>query len=86
MWLPVVLLLQLQIPQPVGYVNDFAGIVRPEIAQRMTALIDEVRAKSAGEIVVVTLRDLQGRTPIDFALQLGRAWRVGAETYSEGEA
>jgi uncharacterized protein len=78
MWLLVALLLQqLQIPQPVGYVNDFAGVIRPEIAQHMTAVINEVHAKCGGEIVVVTLRDLQGRPSIDFALQIGRAWGVG---------
>ena len=63
--LTLILLFQLQIPQPVGYVNDFAGVIRPGVQTRMHAVIDAVRQASGGEIVVVTLRDLGGRGPVD---------------------
>ena len=68
---------QLQLPAPTGYVNDFAGVVDAASREAMLAVIDEVRTKSGGEIVVVTLRDLQGRAAIDVARDIGRAWRVG---------
>jgi uncharacterized protein len=71
-------LLQLQIPRPVGYVNDFAGVIRPDVQEQMLALIDVVRAKSGGEIVVVTLPDLGGRPASEVAVQIGREWGVGA--------
>src|SRR3972149_6645195 len=76
--LALVLLFQLQIPQPVGYVNDFAGVIRPGIQARMQTLIDAVRQASRGEIVVVTLRDLGGRGPVDAGVQIGRGGGVGA--------
>jgi uncharacterized protein len=76
--LALVLLFQLQIPQPVGYVNDFAGVIRPDIQARMQMLIDAVRQASRGEIVVVTMRDLGGRSPVEAGLQIGRTWGVGA--------
>ena len=44
----------------------------------MQAVIDEVRQKSGGEIVVVTMPDLGGRPSIDVARDIGREWRVGA--------
>ena len=72
------LALQLQIPSPVGYVNDFAGIIDPSVEQQMLAVIDEVRRKSRGEIVVVTLADLGGRAAGDVARDIGRQWKVGA--------
>jgi uncharacterized protein len=75
---PPLLLLQLQIPAPVGYVNDFAGVLDARTSQAMTQVIDEVREKSGGEIVVVTLRDFGGRPAIDVARDIGRQWRVGA--------
>ena len=55
---------QLQIPQPIGYVNDFAHIIPDANQATMQAIIADVRAKSGGEIVVVTLPDLGGR-PIE---------------------
>lgn len=68
---------QFQIPAPVGYVNDFAGIIDPGAERAMLAVIDDVRAKSGGEIVVVTLRDLAGRASIEVARDIGREWQVG---------
>lgn len=69
---------QLELPDPVGWVNDFAGVLSPETEERLEAVILEVRAKSGGEIVVVTLPSLQGRTRDEVALELGRRWGVGA--------
>ena len=66
-----------RLPEPVGYVNDFADVITPEYEQQIQAVIDEVRAKSGGEIVVVTLPSLMGRTRDELALQIGREWGVG---------
>ncbi|MFL5384667.1 MAG: TPM domain-containing protein [Longimicrobiaceae bacterium] len=68
---------QLQLPAPVGYVNDFANVIAPAYRDSIQAVIDEVRAKSGGEIVVVTLPSLQGRNRDEVALQIGREWKVG---------
>ena len=70
---------QVQLPEPVGYVNDFADVIPPEAEVRIQAIIDEVRAKSGGEIVVVTLPSLEGRPVGEVALQIGRQWRIGPE-------
>jgi uncharacterized protein len=66
------------IPAPRGMVNDFANIIPPEQAARIDALATDVRAKSGGEIAVVTLRDLGGRDVSEIALRIGREWNVGA--------
>ncbi len=73
------LLLQIQIPAPTGYVNDFAHVIDPASRARMEAIIDRVRAASGGEIVVVTLPDLGGREAIDVGRDIGRQWKVGAQ-------
>lgn len=68
---------QLQLPAPVGYVNDFANVIDAAHRDSIQAVIDEVRTKSGGEIVVVTLPSLQGRSRDEVALQIGREWKVG---------
>jgi uncharacterized protein len=75
----VALLLQLQLPAPTGYVNDFAHVIDDSSRTAMAAVIDQVRAASGGEIVVVTLSDIGDRAPIDVARDIGRAWKVGAQ-------
>jgi uncharacterized protein len=68
---------QLQLPQPQGSVTDFANVVPPAYADSMQAVIDDVRQKSGGEIVVVTLPSLEGRPAEEVALQIGREWKIG---------
>lgn len=64
--------------RPIGYVSDFADVIAAESEARMLRLIEAVQAGSQGEIAVVTLRDIGGRDAGDVALQIGRAWGVGA--------
>src|SRR5437667_11091914 len=71
------LLLQFAIPAPRGYINDFAGVLDPASVARLDAVIADVKAKTRGEIVIVTLADIGGRSASDVALQIGREWKVG---------
>src|SRR3989454_10219430 len=77
MFLPLILA-QIAIPAPTGYVNDFAGVLDAAAVRRMEAVITDVRDKTRGEIAVVTLADIGDRAPVDVAVQIGRAWGVGA--------
>jgi len=76
----VVALLQsgVQLPAPRGMVNDFAGVLPAEAVARMEAVAQDVRAKTRGEIAVVTLADLGGRDVSEIALRIGREWKVGS--------
>src|SRR5438309_9405237 len=67
------------LPPPRGYVNDFAAGLDAAAVAHMDAVIAEVRAKSRGEIAVVTLPDIGDRAASDVALQIGRQWGVGAK-------
>ncbi len=67
------------IPAPRGLVNDFANVIPAANAARIEALVTDVRAKSKGEIAVVTLSDLAGRDVSEIALRIGREWKVGAK-------
>jgi len=75
-WL--LLLQQLALPPPRGFVNDFAGVLDPTSVAHMTAVITEIRARTRGDMAVVTLADIGERPASDVALQIGRQWGVGA--------
>ena len=66
-----------QIPAPTGLVNDFAGVLDAATVARMQRIAEDVRAKSRGEVAIVTLPDLKGRDVADVALRIGREWKVG---------
>jgi uncharacterized protein len=67
------------LPQPVGYVNDFANVLPPEAEARLTDLALRLNAATRGDMVVVTLPDLGGRPVEEVALRLGREWKIGAD-------
>jgi len=66
-----------QLPAPRGYVNDFAGVISPDDQAQIERIVQDVRAKSGGEIVIITLKDLGGRDIADIAREFGRQWKVG---------
>ena len=74
----IVVLAQVAIPPPRGYVNDFAGVLDATSVARMDAVIAEVRSATRGEIAVVTLPDIGGRPASEVAVRIGRQWGVGA--------
>jgi len=73
------LLLQVSVPPPRGFVNDFAGVLDSASIRHMEAVITEVREKTGGDIAVVTLADIDDRAASDVAVQIGRQWGVGAK-------
>jgi uncharacterized protein len=75
----VLALLQVALPAPRGYVNDFAGVLTPAVIARLDSTIAGLRARTGADIAVVTLRDLGGRSASDVAVQIGREWRVGGQ-------
>ncbi len=74
-----VLLVQVAVPAPRGYVNDFAGVLDAGTVARLESVIGEVRAPTRGEIAVVTLADIGDRAASDVAVEIGRQWGVGAQ-------
>src|SRR5712672_3287993 len=75
-WLSL-LLQGIQIPAPTGLVDDFAHILQPDAVQRMERIAEDVRAKSQGEMTIVTLPDIGTRDVQEVALEIGREWKLG---------
>src|SRR5438552_1809669 len=75
--LALTLLLQIAVPPPRGYVNDFAGVLDAASVAHMEAVIAEVRDKTRGELAVVTLPDIDDRPAAGEALEIGRRGGVG---------
>jgi uncharacterized protein len=64
--------------QPTGYLTDVAGIVDAASARAIADKAERLRNATGAEIAVVTLPTLGDYEPSDVALEIGRAWGVGA--------
>lgn len=67
-------------PTQADMVVDAAGVIGADAAAQINRIIFDVKSKYGGEIVVVTLPDIQGREAADVALRIGREWKVGEGT------
>ncbi len=59
------------------YVNDFADIIDDPAEQEMLARSAALAQKTTAQVVTVTVESLDGNTPEDYALEIGREWGVG---------
>lgn len=67
-----------QLPQPRGYVNDFAGVIAGSDAAAMEQLIGAVREATGAEIAVVTVESYAPYGSIEqYSIALAEAWGVG---------
>jgi len=67
-----------------GYVNDYAGVINPATAQRLTRLCTEVDQKAKAQIAVVTIKSLEDDSVEDFANHLFQKWGVGSKGTDRG--
>ncbi len=74
-----------ELPQPSGYVNDFADVIPPNNERTMTALIDALERRTGAQIAVATFRSMEPYPTIeDFGIALADKWGVGAEGTDSG--
>jgi uncharacterized protein len=67
-----------------GRVVDEAGLLSAVDVSAITADLAALEAKSSDQLVVVTLKSLQGYPIEDYGYQLGRAWKIGQGGVNNG--
>jgi len=84
LFVPIILLAAPNFPVLTDRVVDIAGILTPD---QKTALIAKLKAHevtTSNQIVVVTLKDLDGYDIADYGYQLGRYWQIGQKEKNNG--
>jgi uncharacterized protein len=71
-------------PEPMGPVNDFAGVIPSQYKRSMNNLAIEVMQKTGASVVVATFKSIGDSDPADFANRLYEAWGIGKEGQDKG--
>lgn len=71
-------------PLALGYVNDYAHVLSRESVTKLDSIIKELQVKTGAEVVVVTLKSLDGYPIEDVGLEIGRQWKVGQKDKNNG--
>jgi uncharacterized protein len=71
-------------PPLTGRVVDDAGILSADTQQKLDALLAEHEQQTGNQIVVATVKSLQGNDIAQYGYQLGRAWGIGQKGKNNG--
>ncbi len=71
-------------PQLTGRVVDEAALLSAPVRERITGWLAEFERASKRQLVVVTVKSLQGYPIEDFGYRLGRAWGIGEKDKNTG--
>ena len=74
----------LTFPELTGRVVDGAGILDAATREQLEKLSADLDAKTTDQLVVVTLKSLQGTSIEDYGYQLGRKWQIGQKDKNNG--
>jgi uncharacterized protein len=74
----------LTFPELSGRVVDEAGILDANAREQLEKLSADLEAKTTDQLVVVTLKSLQGTSIEDYGYQLGRKWQIGQKAKNNG--
>src|SRR3989344_1784452 len=70
--------------KPSGFVNDFAGILKPETISTLNQKLDQFSKDTGNEISVVTIEKLGDETIETYAEKLFQEWGIGKEKEDNG--
>jgi uncharacterized protein len=68
----------LLLPQPTGFVNDFANVMDLKTKQRLEEKLDRLKQQSQIEFALVTVETTGTEKIEDYSLELVRSWGVGS--------
>src|SRR5260370_24862562 len=70
---------QLPLPQPTGYVNDYAGVVDSATKERLETTIGSLERQQQIQFSVVTVDTTGGQDIFDYSLAVARGWGIGSK-------
>jgi uncharacterized protein len=72
------------LPQPTGYVSDFAHVMSDSTKAQIEQVCGEVDREAHAQIAVVTIDTLNGEPIQQYAVELENAWKVGQKGTDRG--
>lgn len=73
-----------EIPAFQGYVSDYAGILSPQMQEKLTALLQELEQKTTAQIAVLTVKTTQPLDDFQYAIKVFDSWKIGQKGKDNG--
>ena len=82
--MPVAVIAAPTFPNLTGRVVDEAGLLSPQVENELGQLLQKHEQATTDQVVVVTLKSLQGYDIADYGYQLDRHWGIGQKDKNNG--
>ena len=70
--------------KPTDYVNDFAHVLNPETAAKISNTAKQLDEKANAQVALVTINTLEGRDIESYAVDLFKQWGIGRKGTDRG--
>lgn len=74
----------LNVPQLQGRVNDYAGILNNGEKSQLESYLASVEDKTTAQLVLLTIKSLEGESLEDFSMRVAEAWKIGQKGKDNG--
>ncbi len=69
---------------PRDYVVDLAGVIREDVQERLNAYLKELEQKTTAQVLVLTVKSLDGQSIEEFAFNTKEKWKLGQKGKDNG--
>ncbi len=76
--------LALDVPKLQGYVNDYAGMISPEVKSRLETDLAAFEKSDSTQVVILTVASLEGVPIEDYGIKVAEAWKIGQKGKDNG--
>ncbi|MFQ6116891.1 MAG: TPM domain-containing protein [Candidatus Bipolaricaulia bacterium] len=73
-----------EIPQPLGYVSDYAGVIDEQTESQLNALLKELEEKTTAEVAVLTVKTTKPLDIFDYGMEVFDRWKPGKKGKDNG--
>lgn len=74
----------LDVPPLTGYVNDYGGMLSPEVKARIESELAAFEKSDSTQVVILTIPSLEGEVLEEFAIKAGETWKIGQKGKDNG--
>jgi uncharacterized protein len=72
-------------PVPTHYLNDYAGVISPDMASRLDKRLEDFERETSNQILVAIYPHMQSDSSIeDYTVRVAQAWKVGQKQRNNG--
>ncbi|MCX7770929.1 MAG: TPM domain-containing protein [Proteobacteria bacterium] len=72
------------VPKPTGYVNDYAGVLTPEIKNEINLVAEKLSNSNIAELAVLIVNSTEGVDDFQYAQAVFDNWKIGKKGVDNG--